>query len=234
MKLSIRKPALQQCDLGLNHNITCIGIAEQIISGFLQWHKELDILRFPHLRYLLGATIASLSILMSEPSLHENHVSLVVSAAELLKQSCYQSWVSGKTSRTIARVYSAVQSMRQFGQASNPRDVTVTQDSSQSVVARTTLPLETNAEEDGSRTEAFKAATVISPAASDLTQNAQTLLTSEPGVLGSLSDLVWPGLNMDEFDFEASLHGMDKGEEATDTWLDSLSFAPVFPHYQLP
>ncbi|KAG9187029.1 hypothetical protein G6011_10137 [Alternaria panax] len=231
MKLMIQKPALEQCSADLERNINCIGIADLIISEFLQWHERLNILKFPYVTYLLGATIASLSILISELSLLEAHLSFVISAAELLKQSCYESWVSGKTTRTIARVYSLVQSMRHFGKNPSPPSVTVQEDSSQSPstttkgILQNKTPSKMHTPNHGSCTEVSGANMLVS---SDSVQTGQTSFQSGSGSVGSLIDFVWPDLNMNEFDFEASLCGSAM-VEATDTWLNSLSFTPGIP-----
>lgn len=236
MKLMIRKPALQQDSNDLDRNITCIGLADLIISDFLHWHEELKILKFPYVRYLLGATLASLSILISEPSLREAHTTFIVSAAELLKKSCYQSWVSGKTTRTVARVYSLVQSMRHFGKSFSPGGTRVLTNTSRghsgvgTRIAGNSMQTETIVKSDGVHGEAPTGMTFVSPDATGLTQHEPPLMTPDQGGYGLLPDFIWPDLNMDEFDFEASLRGRDMGEATTDTWLDCLSFAPIMPH----
>ncbi|KAH6642753.1 fungal-specific transcription factor domain-containing protein [Boeremia exigua] len=228
MKLMIRKPSLQRGAVDLERNITSIAIADLIISEFLRWHEDLKVLTFPYVRYLLGATIASLSIIISEPSLYDAHISLVVSAAELLKTSCYESWVSGKTTRTTARVYSVVQSMRHLDRSPSSARVT-NQNQMHSMqtrgAPRTAHPHDNSIKHGWVPGEISAANPLVSPVSSGQPVQEQALLAE----YGMPAEFIWPDLNMDEFDFEASLRGRDLVEVPADTWLDGLSFTPVIP-----
>lgn len=64
--------------------------------------------------------MASLSILITDPTLRANYANATIKAAQTLKRACYESWVSGKTARTIARLYTIVCSTLLSHQSSVP------------------------------------------------------------------------------------------------------------------
>ncbi|KAH7145813.1 fungal-specific transcription factor domain-containing protein [Dactylonectria estremocensis] len=117
VRLMIRKPVLQPATNDVESNFICISLAHTIIEAFLQAPPTWGVLKFPCLQYLLGATTASLSLLITEPTLRPRYAKATISAANMLKRSCYESWVSAKTARAIARLDAVVRSILSSYQA---------------------------------------------------------------------------------------------------------------------
>ncbi|KAK3115293.1 hypothetical protein LTR53_005516 [Teratosphaeriaceae sp. CCFEE 6253] len=92
----------------LESSFTCMRLAHVIIDAFTSISPLWSVLKFPFIPYLLGATMASLSVLITEPTLRPNYAEATVQAAKLLKQSCHASWVSRKTALTVARLHALV------------------------------------------------------------------------------------------------------------------------------
>ncbi|EMC95140.1 hypothetical protein BAUCODRAFT_149162 [Baudoinia panamericana UAMH 10762] len=111
MKLMMRKPVLQPAINDLENSFTCMQLAHTIIDAFTHAPPTWGVLKFPFLPYFLGATMASLSVLVTEPTLRSSYAEPTLQAAKLLKQSCYASWVSRRTALTIARLHAIVNSI---------------------------------------------------------------------------------------------------------------------------
>lgn len=237
MRLMIRKPILQPAADDLENSLKCISLSHKIIEVFLQTLPEWDVLKFPYLPYLLGATMASLSIQITEPSLRDKYGQATVAAAKRLKQACHESWVSGKTAKTIARLHSYVCSVLLPSRAAPPTnphfidldamptnryeadrfDLSAQQRRTPAVAApnrhfggQMSPPL-TNR---GSSTVTAYSPPGNGPRAASQT-SAKPMRQNRQDALIDL-DLDWPELNVSEFDFEHTISGARFDDLAAD------------------
>lgn len=250
MRLMIRKPVSQPVTDDVESNLSSIRLCQNIVEAFRTAPPALGVLKFPYLPYLLGATMASLSILITEPCLQSGYARSTVLAADMLKRACYSSWMSGKTTRIIARLYAIVHSTLSDSQVvgSTTRVPSTTlrfpiqqQTAADAQVSHSSITAETSVENLDHRAE-------NSP------RNPAVIEPRQEHILPDVDDQIlplelnWPDLNMNEFDFEFSLNGgkfvdpiQDRDatmswDGGTGTWLDRLIINSMTPELdtQLP
>lgn len=234
MRLMIRKPILQPSFDDLNRTLTCLDLADTIIRAFQEAPAKADVLKFPAVQYLLGATMASLSILTTEKSLRHRHADLTISAAEMLKQSCSLSWVSRGTSRTIARLYALVHATlgksgsdlpHSFGTTEQFRDPLLMSRSGavQAVSANSHHAASNGLAQQGPYEDSNgHMHSTNDGSGNEMGGMLDTNISGDGLALPStafLANMGWPELNLDEFDFENSLNGGPPGLSAEDDLL---------------
>lgn len=244
----IRKPVLQPVANDVESNFICISLAHTVIEAFLQAPPAWGVLKFPCLQYLLGATTASVSLLITEPTLRPRYAKATISAVKMLKRSCYESWVSAKTARTIARLDAIVRSILSSYQAQALEDLDSTAAEQASSKHREAPPYGRNAQEEQlySTASVGEIGSQMSPPLRQrgsgfarrenppsngsrrdvvLPTKIDTERNRQPGTgvqveqhNMSAPDYAWPDLSVGELDFERLISDGRFVDSATDHW----------------